>query len=727
MKQVLQTRTGLTVVRSVPTPQCPSGSILVRNEYSVISSGTERARVARAQKTLIKRARERPDLVRSVVEHVRREGIKSTREAVHRKLTEESAIGYSSAGHVIEVGAETRGFAVGGLVSCAGVGHANHAEIVSVPANLCARVPPGVAPEAAAFATIGAIALHGVRLGNVTLGERVAVVGCGLVGQIACQLLGAAGAWVAAVDVNTKPVREALSNGADLGATIDENPAALIGVATDGVGVDCVLVTAAAATNDPLLLAAQIVRQRGTIILIGDVPVDVPRAPFYLKEILFRISRSYGPGRYDLEYEERGLDYPIGYVRWTEKRNMEAILDLQNRGRIDLTRLIDDIVSVDDAPLGFDRLVRGEVRGAVLLQYEPEPDAAPTEVDPPQGIGSPDGVPRIGLIGPGGFAKSVIVPAFLAAGAKLEVVAGGSGPSAEAAVRSGDFSRIAPSPKALIADSSIDAVAICTRHGDHALLAAAALDAGKHVFCEKPLAVDLAGLDVVLASASHSGPVLAVGFNRRFSPLLVELREVLRSGSRGPITAIYRVAAGAVPSDNWVHDLAEGGGRAIGEGCHFVDSLAFLVDAPIVRVAAAGHGLPDLPVQAHDNLVVTLWFEDGSIGSIVYVAAGGGGLAKERIEVFAPATSAVLDDYSRLEFFGANVPKAHELRQADKGHKAEISAFVEAIRTGIPPVPIPVIANVSAATLAIVESLRTSLPIEIIARDVAEGCNEASA
>ena len=724
MKQVLQDRSGSTQVRDVPAPSCAPGSILVRNAFSVISSGTERSRVETSQKSLIGKARARPDLVREVAAKARREGIRSTTQAVRRKLSEETPVGYSSAGVVVEVGPGVRGISPGDRVACAGVGHANHAEIVSVPANLVAKVPAGVSLKAAAMTTIAAIPLHGIRLAGVAVGESVAVVGCGLVGQICCRLLRAAGATVFALDIDQTRVDQALVGGADAGFVSDSRGAESVREATGGRGVDQVLVTAAAPSNDPLLLAAEIARDRGTVVLVGDVPVTFPRAALYDKELAFRISRSYGPGRYDLEYEEKGLDYPIGYVRWTEQRNMECVLELQETGRLQLDDLI-EVVPVDDAQNAYERLLgnsSSRPHGALALAYDGLPDGE-IGAEPPRKLGvqgstitgtrSTANAPvRVGLIGPGNFAKNVLLPAFVAAGARLEIVGGGSGPSAEAMGRNAGFARVGESPTAVIGDPSVDAVVIATRHGDHAALVMEALHAGKHVFCEKPLALTVQELQDVLAAAERSPGILAVGFNRRFAPLLREARTFL-SVSGSSLAATYRVSAGHLPPDHWTHDLEEGGGRIIGEGCHFIDSLAFLAGSPVVEVHATGYGDPQLPVEARDNVTITLRFANGSVGSILYVAEGSGRVPKERLEGFSGGRTAILDDYRELELFEPTGSQKKGGRTQDKGHRDEIAAFIRGAERGEFPVSIEEVANVSLATIGAVESLRSGRPVRL--------------
>jgi predicted dehydrogenase/threonine dehydrogenase-like Zn-dependent dehydrogenase len=704
----------MTFVRDVPNPPCPPPNVLVRNEFSVISSGTERSRVEAGQKSLVGRVRERPELALKAVDRIRKDGLRETRDLIRRQLDEEGASGYSSSGIVIEVGAAVRGLTVGDRVACAGAGHANHAEIVSVPRNLCARVPEGVPMESAALTTIASIALHGIRLADVRLGESVAVVGCGLVGQIACRLLTAAGARVIALDIDAARVDSAVASGADDGVAVTPEAANQVLERTGG-GADHALVTAAASTNAPLLLAGEIVRDRGTVVLVGAVPVDVPRDLLYDKEIAFRVSRSYGPGRYDADYEERGLDYPIAYVRWTEQRNMQAILELQAAGKLTLRDLIEDVIPIDDAEAAYARLAgAAPPRGALAFSYPAEESATRTSAqNEPARVPTPsDGTVRIGLIGPGGFATGVLVPALREAGAALTAVAGGSGPSAEAMVRTGGFARAAASEAELIAAPDVDAVVIATRHGSHATLSRAALDAGKHVFCEKPLALDHEELEAVLESATTAGRVLTVGFNRRFSAHARAVREFMEPVD-GPLSLVYRVSAGEIPPASWLHDLETGGGRIIGECCHFQDMAVYVTGSPIAEVHARGFGDPALPVQALDNVMITATTEAGSVATVAYLASGAAGVAKERLEVFGGTRTAVLDDYVSLELFGGGKPVKSKLRAQDKGHGAELREFLAGVASGRHPIPLSTIANVHRACFAAVESLRTGLPVRV--------------
>jgi predicted dehydrogenase len=722
VKQVLQDRSGLTVVRDVPPPPCPPGSLLVRNAFSAISSGTEGARIALSKKSLIAKARERPDLARQVIDRARSEGIRSTHQAVKRKLGEPVAVGYSSAGKVIEVGHLVAGFDVGDAVACAGGGHANHAEVVSVPTNLCARVPDGVPLQTASMAAIASIALHAIRLADIHVGERVAVVGCGLVGQLAVRLLRAAGAEIVAIDVDAERAERARAAGALAAFVVDGDVSRRVQETTGGQGVDAALVTAAATSSQPIITAAELARDRGAVVLVGDVPVDLPRPLLYEKELSFRVSRSYGPGRYDAAYEEKGLDYPIGYVRWTEKRNMEAILDLQASDRLDLRDLIEEVVPVEEAARAYGRLTGpAEERplGALLLSYggkakdTPEPLTIESPAHERRVAASVRRSPiRIGLIGPGSFASRVLVPALVRSGAHLELVGGGSGPSAEAAMRELGFARVAPSAAAVIGDEDVDAVVVATRHGAHAELSAQALEAGKHVFCEKPLALTREELESVLLSAARAGGILAVGFNRRFSPLLRTLRDFL-SAPEDHLAASYRISAGRLEAGHWTHDLDEGGGRILGEVCHFVDSLRFLADADIEVVHATGYGAQKAPIQARDSVGVNLTFVDGSIGTILYVADGSPVVPKERLEAYSADRTGILDDYRRLELLGPRRRRTVRSRR-DKGHEQEVDAFLRAVERGEPAVALEEVANVSLATLAVIESMRTARPVQVV-------------
>jgi predicted dehydrogenase len=545
-----------------------------------------------------------------------------------------------------------------------------------------------------------------------------------LVGQIALRLLRAAGIEAVAIDIDPQRIAQVRAAGAEHALVFDDTTAERVRSITDA-GVDGVLVAAASKVSEPLLLGCEIARDRGAIVLVGDVPIELPRAALYEKELHFRVSRSYGPGRYDAEYEERGLDYPVGYVPWTEKRNMEAVLRLQARRLVSFTDLV-ELVPVDDAAGAYSRLTAARdaeppPAGALVLSYAfpDRPTPHPNDVVPARPVGrsrkkggTGRAPVRIGLIGPGGFAGRALIPELQRAGADLVLVGGGSGPSAAAAVRTGSFRRAAASAGEVIGDSQVDAVVICTRHGDHAALTTEALRAGKHVFCEKPLALTADEHEQVIEAARAASGSLMVGFNRRFSAPLRQMRDFL--GAPGlPMTLHYRVSAGAIAGEHWVHDLATGGGRALGEGCHFIDSLSFLAASPVIEVHARGHGPQPRPVQAYDNLVVSLRFADHGAASLLYVSDGSPRLPKERLEGFCATRTAILDDYLTLELHEAEHTSRSRRSHRDKGHRQEIAAFLTAVRTGQPAQSLEEIDNVTLATLAVVESLRTQRPVHV--------------
>ncbi len=593
-----------------------------------------------------------------------------------------------------------------------------------MPSNLVARVPDEVSLLTASLTTISAVALHGIRLSAVTLGNTVAVVGAGLVGQIACCLLRAQGCEVFAIEPDARRLDLAMAHGVDRGFPL-EGAASAVASATGGAGVDAVLVTAGSKDTAPLRLATEIVRDRGSVVLLGSVPIELKREPMYEKEIKFRVSRSYGPGRYDADYEERGLDYPIGYVRWTEKRNMDAILGLSARGSLSLDHLIDDVVSVDDAESAYARLVDSDSGksplGAIILSYD-SPGVSDGRLPPKHfemGVGDSNSDAttrtnpgRLGLIGPGSFASRILVPAFAETGVGLELV-GGGGASVEAAQRRLGFERAAQSAVEVSEDPEVEIVAVSSRHGSHAHLTRTALDAGKHVFCEKPLAVTVDELDQVIESARRSEGILAVGFNRRFAPMVKMMRQHVAVAG-GPISAGYRVSAGHLPADHWIWDPEQGGGRLIGEVCHFIDTLRYLVGHPVTEVFTVAHGSPDTPMANRDCLVVTLTFQDGSIGEITYVSQGSPRVSKERLEVFGNGgRTALMDDFRTLELFTGSKRARTTARRQDKGHRAEVAVFVEATRGSKDAVPLDEISNVSYATLAAQRSLETGAPVAL--------------
>jgi polar amino acid transport system substrate-binding protein len=689
MKQLFQDpKAGTIQVVDVAPPALRPGTVLVRNAFSVVSPGTERGTVSAARDSYIKTARARPDLVRRVLDTVKREGVLAAYRKVQAKLSEPQALGYSSAGTVIAIGPGSEDhFRVGDRVACCGHNVASHAEVICVPTNLAARIPDGVSLEDAAFSTLGAIALHGVRLAEPQLGGRYAVVGCGILGLFATQLLRAHGGRVAAFDLDRDMVERAKALGAEVGSaggTDDQVQTALAW--TDGLGVDAVLVTAASTSDAPMVAAGAMSRERGRVVAVGLVPFGLPREIAYAKELELRISRSYGPGRYDAGFEEKGLDYPAGYVRWTETRNLEAFLHAVGAGRVEIGTIVTHRYDLDQAPAAYDMLVsNGSPRplGIVIRYAEesapPPPSARGTVPTSARPAGPVAGEIGVGFIGAGAFARGVLLPAFQGrAGTVLRRVVTAHGLTAFDAQRKFGFKEAGTDAPELLADQGVDLVCITTRHDTHAALVVDALRAGKHVFVEKPLALDAEQLRAVEAAATASTGVLLVGFNRRFSALAVAMRDAV--SGRGPIVATYRVNAGPLPAGHWLNDPAVGGGRIIGEGCHFVDFLAFLTgDAAIDSVQARCAGRPHGPAE---DVVIQLGFADGSVGQLLYTAKGDPGLGKERVEAHAGGVSVVLDDFRSVEIVSGG--KRRTRTTGGKGHAEEIAALVAAVKAGGP-------------------------------------------
>jgi predicted dehydrogenase len=722
MKQVQQNlRSGETTVVDVPVPTPQTGQALVRTAASLVSAGTERMLVEFAEKSLIGKARSRPDLTRQVLDKARREGILTTLEAAFNRLAQPMALGYSSAGTIAALGEGMTGFQVGQRVACAGGGYAVHAEYALVPRNLLAPLPEAVDFESAAFTTLGAIALHGFRLAEAQLGERVAVIGLGLLGILAVGIAQAAGCQVFGIDLDPGRVALAQRLGAQAVTRAQAEEAATS--FSSGRGCDAVLICADTPSADPVELAGAIARDRARVVAVGAVGLQMPRKVYYEKELTFLNSRSYGPGRYDPAYEEGGVDYPIGYVRWTEGRNLEAIVELIASGRLDVTPLITHRFPIDQAPQAYE-LITGkgdEPFLGVLLTY-PESDRAdeiegePSEALPspkPKSIAttiqaSPVEVVRLGVLGAGNFATAVMLPALKKiANAQLVGIASASGMSAQHAAGKFGFQYAASQAGQVIEDPHINTIAILTRHHLHHPQVLAALSAGKHAFCEKPLALTEAELqEIEQALAGDGKPLLMVGFNRRFAPLAIDLKAFLAERAE-PLVVHYRVNAGHIPLSHWLHDPNQGGGRIIGEGCHFVDFLAYLVGE--VPHSVSAHALPDAGRYREDNVVLTFGFPDGSLGTISYLANGDKAFPKERVEVFCGGRVAVLDDYRSLELVYEGKRRVQRSRLAqDKGHRAEWEAFAKALREGgPPPIPYEHIFGISRATLAAVQALRS--------------------
>lgn len=711
MRQVLQAaKGGRTRVDDVPAPGLRAGGVLVRTEWSLISAGTERLIIELAGKSLLGKARARPDLVKKTLAKLRREGLLATYRAVSGRLASDVPLGYSAAGRVIEVAEGVTGIRPGDRVACAGAGYANHAELLSVPRNLCARVPQGVDLRHAAVTTLGAIALHGVRTAGLALGETAAVVGLGMLGQLAVQFLRAAGVRVVGVDPDPARADMARRGGAlAVAAPGDDALAAVLGL-TEGHGADAVLVCAASASNAPLTLAGELCRKGGVVAVVGAVGMELDRRVFYANELQVRMCTSYGPGRYDPVYEERGTDYPYPYVRWTEGRNLDAVLALLASGAVDVEPLLTHSYPLDQAEEAY-ALVRGERPGpflGIVLSYphDAELAAAPTEVPRSAPAAAVGDVARLGVIGAGQFAGAVLLPALKAApGARLEVVNSAGGVTAEAARRHFGFTRVAASTDDVIDAADVDAVVVTTRHDSHAGLVAAALRAGKPCFVEKPLAIRREGLDDVLAAMRERAGLVCVGFNRRFAPGVTVLREKLAHRT-SPLHARYRVNAGKLPATHWTLDLDVGGGRVLGECCHFLDLLAFVANSPVQRVQAEAVGA--------DGVVALLRHADGSTSVLDYGTTGDGSLPKELLEVHWEGTSLLLDDFRSLTLHQGGRAAPVWTGAQDKGHRAELAAFVAAVRTGgESPVPFDEAVATTRTAFAVVSAAASGRAVDV--------------
>ncbi len=713
MKQLLKNLSdGKTVVADVPAPSPRPGMALVRTAVSLVSAGTERMVVEFAEKSLVGKARSRPDLVKQVLDKARREGVIGTLEAAFNRLDQPMALGYSSAGTVVEPGPGLEGFKPGDRVACAGGGFAVHAEYAVVPRNLLVHLPDEVGFESAAFTTLAAIALQGFRLANLQVGERVAVVGLGLLGLLSAGIAKAAGCQVFGIDLN--PQRLLL--GEQMGAIVSSRDGAEeAGRAfSQGSGFDAVLICADTSSDDPVQLAGVLARDRGIVVAVGAVKLDLPRKIYYEKELQFIVSRSYGPGRYDPNYEEGGQDYPFGYVRWTEGRNLQAVVDLMASGRLEVTPLISHRFPIDKAPQAYE-LITGKTDESflgVLLTYPQDETRGPARkvINPAATYQAAAATAELGLgvLGAGNYASAVFLPAVKQAGGIARVgIASASGLTASQAARRYDFSFASSSEDEIFNDEKINVIAVLTRHNQHARQVLRALELGKHVFCEKPLALDESELEQIQAALlAQSTGLLTVGFNRRFSPFGLRLNSFLEGRSE-PLVANYRVNAGFLPATHWVHNPQQGGGRIIGEVCHFVDFLSYLVGVPPVQVMC--QGLPDGGRYHEDNVVMTFSFPDGSLGNVTYLANGDKTVSKEQVEVFCAGRVAVLNDFRQLELVkdGRREIFRSSVRQ-DKGHRAGWEAFLQAVKNGSPP-PIPYehLFGVTRATFAAVRSLRS--------------------
>ncbi len=716
MKQVIQNyRNGKLAVEEVPAPVIRPGGILVATHASLISVGTEKSTVSVAKKNLIGKAIDRPDMVRKVLDKAQRDGIVDTVKMVSSRLDMPVALGYSAAGRVLEVGREAEEFVVGDRVACAGQNYASHAEAIFVPKNLCVKIPGQVSFEEAAYVTLGAIAMQGIRQAEPRLGDIVAVIGLGLLGQLTVQILKANGCRVVASD----PIISKLDTAAKFGADYAVQPSELAKTSmsmTGNHGVDAVIITASTKSSDPVEDAGEIARRKGRVVVVGDVGMDLPRAPYYEKELELRLSTSYGPGRYDPNYEEKGVDYPYGYVRWTEKRNMEAFLGLVAEGKVNVKDLTSHRFAIDQAEAAYNVILQAsEPCLGVLLSY-PRTEASPwAHRIKLRSTPKPSKV-RLGIIGAGNHVKDMLLPALRGiADVNVAAVCTQRGTHAKTLAAKIGAEYCTSNYEDILNDDTINAVIVGTRHDTHARIVLEALRADKHVFVEKPLCLtepELNDISTTYAEKAEQGLRLAVGFNQRWSAHLVKAREAFARRTE-PLVMTYRVNAGALPKDHWAQDLEVGGGRIIGEACHFVDYLQELAEAPVTSVFAQCVGRHSSGIMS-DQTVISLRFADGSIGTIIYTAGGDTALAKERCEVFGNGISLVMDDFMRTEIYAGGRKTSFKTRTRDKGFPKQMIAFCDSLFGANGTVmPFEGIYIVTRACLLAVKSLQTGLRYDV--------------
>jgi predicted dehydrogenase/threonine dehydrogenase-like Zn-dependent dehydrogenase len=712
MKQVLQDMAkGATYLAEAPSPSIGRGVLLISSAVSLISAGTERMLVGFGKASYLEKARQQPEKVKMVLEKIQTNGLMTTIEAVQSKLAQPLPLGYCNVGVVAEVGAGVEGFKVGDRVASNGP----HADMVKVPKNLCARIPDGVDDESASFVVLASIGLQGIRLAQPTLGESFVVTGVGLIGLLTVQLLRAQGCRVLAIDFDEAKLALARQFGA---ATCNPgqgaDPVAAGMALSRGQGVDGVIITASTKSSDPVTQAARMSRKRGRIVLVGVTGLELNRADFFEKELTFQVSCSYGPGRYDPNYEDRGHDYPLGFVRWTEQRNFEAVLDMLASGQLDVKPLITHRFAFEDAPQAYETLTEDKNGLGILLQYtSPVAERAIRSVTLTPAARFDAQRPVLGFIGAGNYAARMLIPAFKAAGAQFHTIVTAGGINGVIHGEKAGFAEASTDMAAMLVNPAINSVAIVTRHDTHARFVIQALQAGKHVFVEKPLAIHHAELEEVqaaydaahLSDPSGNGPQLMVGFNRRFSPQVRKMKALLQA-VKEPKSFIMTMNAGAIPANHWTQDNAVSGGRIIGEACHFIDLMRFLAGSPIVSIQARRMGDAPGMVITEDKASITLGFEDGSFGTILYLANGAASFPKERVEVFAAGRVLQLDNFRKLKGYGWPGFSKMNLWKQDKGQNACAAAFLQAIAKGTPAIPADEIFEVARVTIDVAELLR---------------------
>jgi len=709
LKQILQSlKNGQTELADVPVPVVGHGQLLIQTSVSLVSSGTERMLIEFGKAGWIEKARQQPDKVRMVLDKMKTDGVLPTVETVFNKLDQQLSLGYCNVGVVMEVGAGVATFSVGDRV----VSNGKHAEVVAVPQNLCAKVPDTISDDDAVLTVLGAVALQGIRLVQPTLGESIVVVGLGLIGLMTVQLLRAHGCRVLGVDYDVDKLSLARNYGADVvNLTAGEDPVSAALSFSRGRGVDGVIIAASTKSNEPVHQAAQMCRKRGRIVLVGVAGLELSRADFFEKELTFQVSCSYGPGRYDSKYEENGNDYPFGYVRWTEQRNFEAVLDMMAEGRMDVKPLISHRFSIDEAEKAYAVVGGASPSLGIMLTYpglKITPEKRTVTLKPSGAIrGDGERSANVSFVGSGNYATAVLIPAFKAAGAQLRCVASKSGVSGLHAARKYGFDETTTDTGRIFSGTESNAVVISTRHDSHARFVLMGLQTGKHVFVEKPLCLTLVEqmqIETVYKDRSSQRALpllLMVGFNRRFAPQVQKIKSLL-SGVTGPKSFVLTVNAGAIPVENWIQDLKVGGGRIIGEVCHFVDLLRFLAATSI-----KGHTTMAMASRTNDTVTITLQFADGSVGTVHYFANGPKSFPKERLEVFADGRVLQLDNYRKLTGYGWPGFSKMNLWRQDKGQRGCAAAFVETIEHGgEAPIPLEEILEVSRVSIELASQLQ---------------------
>lgn len=709
MKQILQDMAkGGTVVTESPAPSVTAQALLISTTASLISAGTERMLVDFGRASYLDKARQQPEKVKMVLEKIQTDGFLTTIDAVQSKLGQPLPLGYCNVGVVSAIGQHVTGFKEGDRV----VSNGPHADIVRVNKNLCAKIPEGVSNEAASFTVVASIGLQGVRLAQPTLGEAFVVTGVGLIGLLTVQLLRANGCRVLAIDFDDSKLAIAERLGAEICNPANGQDPVAAGMAfSRGNGVDGVIITASTKASDPVVQAARMSRKRGRIVLVGVTGLELNRADFYEKELSFQVSCSYGPGRYDPSYEEQGQDYPLGFVRWTQQRNFEAVLDMMASGQLDVAPLITHRIDFEQAEKAYDLLTTDKSALGIILAYSSEPEARHIRsVALSASVSADPAKPVVGFVGAGNYASRMLIPAFKEAGAQLHTIATSGGINGVVHGDKAGFAEATTDTQAMIENPAINTVAIVTRHNSHARFVASALSAGKHVFVEKPLAVtreDLADVKAAYQEKGAHAPLLMVGFNRRFSPQIQKMKALLDQVSE-PKSFIMTMNAGAIPADHWTQDNEVGGGRIIGEACHFIDLMRFLAGAEVVSVQARRMGEARGVPVTEDKAAITLGFADGSFGTVHYLANGPASFPKERIEVFAAGRVLQLDNFRKLRGYGWSGFKKMNLWRQDKGQAACAAAFLSAIETGgSSPIPASELFEIASVTLDAVEQLRS--------------------